>query len=99
MCVMQLQVMFSKPLPALSCRLNAWVTMLTCQWLMGPCKVLRSLLCDLSSNMVFDHLPSTRFVLSDGLNAKRVSSLVSQATSSLAWFASREVRSDCVRVM
>src|SRR5579875_3590535 len=37
-----LQVMFSKPLPALSCRLNAWVTMLTCQWLMGPCKVLFS---------------------------------------------------------
>ena len=31
--------MFSRPLPELSCRLNAWVTMLTCQWLMGPCKV------------------------------------------------------------
>ncbi len=39
---MGVQVMFSKPLPALSCRLNAWVTMLTCQWLMGPCKVTLS---------------------------------------------------------
>ena len=28
--------MFAKPLPGLSCRLNAWVTALTCQWLMGP---------------------------------------------------------------
>ena len=34
------QVMFSKPMPEVSCQLNAWVTMLTCQWLMGPCKVL-----------------------------------------------------------
>lgn len=34
-----LQVMFSKPVPHLSNRLNAWVTALTCQWLMGPCKV------------------------------------------------------------
>jgi hypothetical protein len=34
------QVMFSRPVPGLSCQLNAWVTMLTCQWLMGPCKVL-----------------------------------------------------------
>lgn len=33
------QVMFSGPMPALSCRLNAWATALTCQWLMGPCKV------------------------------------------------------------
>jgi hypothetical protein len=33
------QVMFSGPLPELSCRLNAWATALTCQWLMGPCKV------------------------------------------------------------
>lgn len=32
-------VMFSRPLPALSCRLNAFATALTCQWLMGPCKV------------------------------------------------------------
>lgn len=31
--------MFSKPVPHLSNRLNAWVTALTCQWLMGPCKV------------------------------------------------------------
>ena len=37
--VCMLQVMFSRPLPELACRLNAWVTMLTCQWLMGPCKV------------------------------------------------------------
>ena len=34
-----MQVMFSKRLPALSCQLNAWVTALTCQWLMGPCSV------------------------------------------------------------
>lgn len=33
------QVMFSKPLPDFSCRLNALATALTCQWLMGPCKV------------------------------------------------------------
>lgn len=31
--------MFSRPMPELSCRLNAWVTALTCQWLMGPCEV------------------------------------------------------------
>lgn len=31
--------MFSQPLPDVSCRLNAWVTALTCQWLMGPSKV------------------------------------------------------------
>lgn len=31
--------MFSKPMPELSCRLNAWVTAMTCQWLMGPCEV------------------------------------------------------------
>ena len=31
--------MFSKPLPRLSCRMNAAVTALTCQWLMGPCAV------------------------------------------------------------
>ena len=41
--MMGVQVMFSRPLPALSCRLNAWVTMLTCQWLMGPCKVTQPL--------------------------------------------------------
>lgn len=34
-----LKVMFSKPLPEFSCRLNALATALTCQWLMGPCKV------------------------------------------------------------
>jgi hypothetical protein len=33
------QVMFSKPLPEFSCKLNALATALTCQWLMGPCKV------------------------------------------------------------
>lgn len=33
------QVMFSKPLPDFSCRLNAFATAVTCQWLMGPCKV------------------------------------------------------------
>lgn len=33
-------VMFSRPFPEFSCRLNAWVTALTCQWLMGPCKVV-----------------------------------------------------------
>ena len=32
------QVLFSRPLPVLSNQLNAWVTMLTCQWLMGPCQ-------------------------------------------------------------
>lgn len=32
-------MMFSRPLPVFSCRLNAWVTALTCQWLMGPCRV------------------------------------------------------------
>eukprot|EP00878_Enallax_costatus_P027060 GHUV01029098.1.p1 GENE.GHUV01029098.1~~GHUV01029098.1.p1 ORF type:complete len:163 (+),score=35.01 GHUV01029098.1:1189-1677(+) len=31
--------MFSKPLPDLSCRLNALATAVTCQWLMGPCTV------------------------------------------------------------
>jgi hypothetical protein len=34
-----MQVMFSKPLPDFSCRLNAFATAVTCQWLMGPCKV------------------------------------------------------------
>lgn len=33
------QVMFSRPLPGFSCRLNAWATATTCQWLMGPCAV------------------------------------------------------------
>ena len=33
------RAMFSRPLPTASCRLNAWVTALTCQWLMGPSKV------------------------------------------------------------
>lgn len=31
--------MFSRPLPDFSCKLNAWATWLTCQWLMGPCEV------------------------------------------------------------
>lgn len=31
--------MFSRPVPQLACQLNAWVTTLTCQWLMGPCKI------------------------------------------------------------
>lgn len=31
--------MFARPLPDLSCRLNAWATWLTCQWLMGECEV------------------------------------------------------------
>lgn len=34
-----LQVMFAKPFPVFSCKLNAWVTALTCQWLMGPSAV------------------------------------------------------------
>ena len=33
------KVMFAKPLPGFSNKLNAWVTALTCQWLMGPSKV------------------------------------------------------------
>jgi hypothetical protein len=32
-------VMFSRPFPGFSCRLNAFATALTCQWLMGNCKV------------------------------------------------------------
>lgn len=31
--------LFSRPLPAFSCRLNAFATAATCQWLMGLCKV------------------------------------------------------------
>jgi hypothetical protein len=31
--------MFAKPLPTFSNKLNAWVTALTCQWLMGPSEV------------------------------------------------------------
>ena len=38
-CRCPVQVMFARPLPALSRQLNAWVTALTCQWLMGPCQV------------------------------------------------------------
>lgn len=38
-CGYSMQVMFSKPLPDFSCRLNAFATAMTCQWLMGPCKV------------------------------------------------------------
>ena len=33
------RVMFAKPYPAFSLKLNAWVTALTCQWLMGKCEV------------------------------------------------------------
>jgi hypothetical protein len=33
------RVMFAKPLPDLSCRLNALATWLTCQWLMGECEI------------------------------------------------------------
>lgn len=33
------KVMFSGPLPGFSCRLNAFATAATCQWLMGACKV------------------------------------------------------------
>jgi hypothetical protein len=33
------RVMFARPLPEFSNKLNAWVTALTCQWLMGPNKV------------------------------------------------------------
>jgi hypothetical protein len=33
------KAMFSGPLPAFSCKLNALATALSCQWLMGPCKV------------------------------------------------------------
>lgn len=32
-------MMFSKPMPELSCRLNAWVTKVTCEWLMGKLTV------------------------------------------------------------
>ncbi|CAM9627123.1 unnamed protein product [Ectocarpus sp. 4 AP-2014] len=32
-------VMFSKPFPAFSSRLNAWVTLVASQWLMGPSKL------------------------------------------------------------
>lgn len=33
------KVMFSKPLKAFSCQLNAFATWFTCQWLMGPCTI------------------------------------------------------------
>lgn len=33
------KVMFARPLPDISCRLNAYATWLTCQWLMGACEV------------------------------------------------------------
>jgi hypothetical protein len=33
------KVMFAKPFPMFSNKLNAWVTALTCQWLMGPSAV------------------------------------------------------------
>ena len=31
--------MFARPVPGAANRLNAWVTAVTCQWLMGPSKV------------------------------------------------------------
>lgn len=33
------KIMFAKPLPGLSCQLNAFATWLTCQWLMGQCEI------------------------------------------------------------
>jgi len=33
------KVMFARPFPEISFRINAWATWLTCQWLMGPCEV------------------------------------------------------------
>jgi len=33
------KVMFARPLPDVSCRLNAFATWLTCQWLMGECEI------------------------------------------------------------
>jgi len=33
------KVLFSKPMPEFACKMNAWATALTCEWLMGPCKV------------------------------------------------------------
>ncbi|KAL4522943.1 hypothetical protein Ndes2526A_g07669 [Nannochloris sp. 'desiccata'] len=33
------KIMFSKPLPDFSCRLNALATWATCQWLMGECEI------------------------------------------------------------
>ena len=36
---MGVQAMFSRPLPQIAAQLNAWVTAVTCQWLMGPTKI------------------------------------------------------------
>ncbi|KAF5835917.1 hypothetical protein DUNSADRAFT_6674 [Dunaliella salina] len=33
------KVMFSEPMPEFACKMNAWATALTCEWLMGPLKV------------------------------------------------------------
>lgn len=33
------KVMFARPLPGVSCKLNAFATWLTCQWLMGECEI------------------------------------------------------------
>jgi hypothetical protein len=33
------QVLFSRPFPIFANKLNAWATTVTCEWLMGPCKV------------------------------------------------------------
>ena len=34
-----MQAMFSRPVPQIAAQLNAWVTAVTCQWLMGPTKI------------------------------------------------------------
>ena len=34
-----MQAMFSRPVPQIAAQLNAWVTALTCQWLMGPTRI------------------------------------------------------------
>lgn len=34
-----MQVLFAKPMPTLSCKMNALATALTCEWLMGPMKI------------------------------------------------------------
>lgn len=36
---MRTQAMFSRPVPQIAAQLNAWVTAVTCQWLMGPTKI------------------------------------------------------------
>lgn len=36
---MLLQAILSANIPGPACKLNAWVTAFTCQWLMGPSQV------------------------------------------------------------